>query len=217
MSLTRRIIAVCHKREHLPVESRLEFHRFVGGERHAVAPLQEPRDLAFAIEDALALDLGRVRRQHRAHQRVGEPCLDPRGVDAFLRDAIERVGDAAPLRRRAGERVAAAAPVLVHVLRDVDEMREVAERADDIERLRDGEVGEERVELPLDAGRVVLVRAPEADGGLPDRLDPRIAGFTGLRPQDVAQQAAEEARVLAQRQILVGVGCVQIRPRVWRQ
>ena len=85
--------------EHLPVESRLEFNRFVGGERHAVAPLQEPRDLALAIEDALALDFGRVRRQHRAHQRVGEPGLDPRAVDALLRDAIERVRDAAPLRR----------------------------------------------------------------------------------------------------------------------
>ena len=87
------------QREHLPVESRLEFHRFVRRQRHAVAPLQEPRDLAFAIEDALALDFGRVRRQHGAHQRVGEPCLDPRAVDAFLRDAIERVRDAAPLRR----------------------------------------------------------------------------------------------------------------------
>ncbi len=71
--------------------------------------------------------------------------------------------------------MAAAAPVLVHVLGDVDEMREIAERADDIERLRDGEVGEERVEFPLDAGRVVHDRAPEADGGLPDRFDPRVA------------------------------------------
>jgi Trp operon repressor len=67
--------------------------------------------------------------------------------------------------------MAAAAPVLVHVLGDVDEMREVAERADDIERLRDGEVGQQRVELALDAGASSAIRAPEADGGLPDRFD----------------------------------------------
>ena len=32
--------------------------------------------LALAIEDALALDFGRMRGQHRAHQRVGEPRGD---------------------------------------------------------------------------------------------------------------------------------------------
>ena len=102
--------------------------------------------------------------------------------------------------------MAAAATVLVHVLGDVDEMREIAERADDIQRLRNGEVGQQRVELPFDAWRVVRDRAAEADSGLPDGFDPRIAGFAALRSQDVAQQASEKARVLAQGQILVGVG-----------
>ena len=57
------------------------------------------------------------------------------GVDALRGDAIERVGDAPPLRRRAGERVRAPAPVLVDVLGDVREVREVAERANDMQRL----------------------------------------------------------------------------------
>ncbi len=197
------------ERQHLPVEAGLELGGFVGRERDAIAPLQEPRDLALAVEDALALHFGRVCRQHRAHERVAEPRRDPLPVDALPRHAVERVRDAAPLRRRAGERVAPPAPVLVDVLGDVDEMREIAERADDVERLRDRQVVHQCIELALDAGRVVLARTPEAHGRLPDRLDPRIAGFAGLRPQHVAQQAAEQARVLAQREILVGVGRIQ--------
>ena len=107
--------------------------------------MQQARDLALAVEDALALHFGRVRGQHRAtpaRRRTTPPIAAPSMPCA--RDALERVGELPALRRRAGERVRAAAAVLVHVLGDVGEVREVAERADDVERLRDRQVVEQR-------------------------------------------------------------------------
>jgi hypothetical protein len=92
-----------------------------------------------------------VRGQHGAYKRIGEPRRDPLPVDAVVRDALQRIGKASPLRRRASQSVRPAAAVLVDVLGDVDEMREVAERADDVERLRDRKVGEERFEFLLDS------------------------------------------------------------------
>ena len=55
-----------------------------------------------------------------------------RAVDAGSGEALERLRDAAALRRRARQRVRAAAAILVHVLGDVGEMREIAERAHDV-------------------------------------------------------------------------------------
>jgi hypothetical protein len=168
--------------------------------------LQQARDLALAIEDALALHFSRVGGEYRAHERVGEPRGESRLVDALAGDAIERVGEASALRRRARERMDPAAPILVDVLSDVDEVREVAEGADDIERLRDGEVVEQGDELPAHRRRVVVDRAPKPHRGLADGLDACVACLARLRAQHVAEEAAQEPRVLAERQVLVGFG-----------
>ena len=50
--------------------------------------------------------------------------------------------DASHLWRGSCERMHAAAPVLVHVLGNVDEVRKIAERAHDMQRLGDGQVVE---------------------------------------------------------------------------
>ncbi len=144
-----------------------------------------------------------MRGQHRAHQRVAEPARHRLDRRCLTCDAIERVGDAPALRPRARKRVGAAAAVLMHVLGEVRKVREIAERAHDIERVGDGKVVQYRGERFLDALRVAGLRATKTDRGLADRFDALVSGIARLRAQDVAQQASEKARVFAQRQILV--------------
>ncbi len=202
------------QREHLPIQPLLhgvpltgrDLHRgkLVRCQRAAVAPLKQADDLPFAGEDALALHLGRMRGQHGAHQRIGKERAEHRAVDARFAQAKESVCDAARLRRRSGESVRAPPAILVDVLGEVGEMRKIAERAHDIERLRDRQIVEHRGELVLDVRRVVLARAAQADRGLADRLDPRESLLAGLMAQHVAEKAAEQARVFLERQVLVG-------------
>src|SRR5438270_13495108 len=59
--------------EHLAIECGVEFGGFMGGERDAVTPDQQTCDLAFGIQDALALHLCRVCRQYRDDEGVVEP------------------------------------------------------------------------------------------------------------------------------------------------
>ena len=82
-------------------------------------------------------------------------------------------------------------------------MREVAEAADHVQRLDDRQLVQQGRELGRHRRRVVAGGAAEADRRLADRLDAREAGLAGAGAQHVAQQAAEETRVLAQREILV--------------
>ena len=91
------------------------------------------------------------------------------------------------------------------VLGDIGEMREVGEGANDRQRL----VGAERVERGFQlapGGRLVV--AVEADRGLTDLLDEREGLLALLLAHRVAEDAAEQADVLAQGAILVGVAVV---------
>ena len=100
----------------------------------------------------------------------------------------------------------APAPVLVHVFGDVGQMREIAERADDFERLRDRQLVEQAGELVLDRRRVVRRCAAQTDRRLPDRLDAGIAALARLGAQHVAEEASQQSRIFLERQILVGDG-----------
>src|SRR4051812_30886865 len=102
-------------------------------ERHPIAPYEQTCDLALAVERALALHLGRMSGQYRRDERLREPACDVRTADADQSDPLERVGDAAAFRCRTGQRLRTAAPALVHVLGDVDEMGKIAERPHDVE------------------------------------------------------------------------------------
>ncbi len=109
------------------------------------------------------------------------------------------------LRGRTGERVHAPATVLVHVLGDVRELREVRERADDLEHLRGRQSVQHRGERGASRVGLLAVAAPEADRRLTDPLDPRVALLARLLAEHVPEDATEQARVVAQRPVLVGI------------
>ncbi len=191
------------QRQHLPIEPGP--HRIVlfRRQRAAVAPLQQPGDFTLGIENALALDFGRVRGEHRTHQRLREDGAQCRFADAGRAQPVQRMGDAARLRRRAGDRVCAPPPVLVDVFGDIGQMREIAERANDVERLCDRQLIQQTGELVLDRRRVVGRGTAQTDCGLPDRFDARIAALSRLRAQHIAKQTSQQTRVLLERQVLV--------------
>ena len=89
------------------------------------------------------------------------------------------------------------------VLGDIGEMGEIAEGAHDRQRLVGAEGIEHRLELAPRAGLVVAV---EADRGLADLLDERVGFLALLLAHRVAENAAEQADVVAQRPVLFGVG-----------
>ena len=96
---------------------------------------------------------------------------------------------------------AVAADVML-VFGDVGEMGEIAIGAHDRQRLVGVEAIERRLKL---APRADLVVAMETDRGLADLLDQLEHLFALLLANGVAEDPAEEADVVAKRQVLVGV------------
>ena len=140
--------------------------------------------------------------QHRAYQRAIEELAERLGLDAHLARALKGVGERAGTRRRAGDRMGAVAADVMLVFGDVGEMREIAVGAHDRERLVGAEAVERRLEL---APRADLVVAMEADRGPADLLDQLEDLFALLLAHGVAEDSAEQADVVAQRHVLVGV------------
>ena len=88
------------------------------------------------------------------------------------------------------------------VLGDVGEMREIAERAHDRERLVGAEAVEDGLELAPGAGLVVTM---EADRRLADLLDQRVGLLALLLAHGIAEDAAEQPDIMAERPVLLGV------------
>ena len=86
------------------------------------------------------------------------------------------------------------------VLGDVGEVREVAERADDVHRTVAAQAREQPVEIAAGAG---VALQPIGDGELADLLDPLERRFAFLLAQHVSEDAAEEANVVDQRLVLL--------------
>ncbi len=84
--------------QHLRVQGALASGR--------VGQRDQARDLALALEDALALHLGGMRGQHRAHAGAREPLEQRRA--RRLRRALQRIREASRPPRRAALRVRAA-------------------------------------------------------------------------------------------------------------
>jgi hypothetical protein len=116
---------------------------------------------------------------------------------------LQRVGDAAALRGRSSERMGAATSVLVHVFRDIGEVRKIGKCPHDVQCIADRQGIQETFEFGTDCRSLVGLRAMKSNRGLADRLDTRERGFAGLRANDVAQDAAEEASIFFEREILV--------------
>ena len=182
----------------LLVERQLRFGSTHGASRSS----SNLGDLELAGERALAPHFGRMGGQDRAHQRAIEEVAERGGLDAHLARALKRVGERAGTRRRAGDRMRAVAADVMLVLGDVGEVREIAVGAHDRQRLVGVEAVERRLEL---APRADLVVAMEADRGAADLLDQLEDFFALLLAHGVAEDSAEQADVLAQRDILVGI------------
>ena len=182
----------------MAIEPGLEFAGFIRRKLFAVPPLQQPCDFAFAVENALALYLGGMRSQHRAHQGVVEPARQDLAFDPGFRDPVQRMGETAHLRRRTGERVHAATAILMHVFGNIDQVREIAKGAHNIECLADRQIVEQRPKLVFHGRRLGRPGTAEANGCLSNRLDALEARLSGLRAQDLAEQSAQQARVLLQ-------------------
>ncbi|MNK95070.1 hypothetical protein D3C87_1152950 [compost metagenome] len=188
------------ERGHAGAQLRRVVVALAGGHRQ-VALGQQAGDFAFGVENALALHLGRVGGQHGHDQRFVEELAQLLAGDAGGVDGFQRAGQAARLRRRAGQRMHAAAAIVVLVLGDIGQVREIAEGAHHLIGLVARQPLEQAVQLGA-GGAVVL--AAEAHGGLANRLNQIERGLAFLLAHAVAQQAAQEADVLAQRQVLVG-------------
>src|SRR5580692_4200524 len=103
-------------------------------------------------------------------------------------------------RRRGGEGMRPGTADVVLVLGDVGEMREEAERTDQVQRL----IARQGVEHPFELlPRGAVLVAAKADRALADALDGVERRVTLLLTHRVAEDAAEQPDVLAQRQVLV--------------
>ena len=146
-----RSIAVCHSASTCRCRPIVEFARFLGRQlRRGRATAAAARSRARSRGCSCAAPRSDARSAPGSPARRRTSARSCRALDARrARVRSSAVGDAAALRRRAGERVRAPAAVLMDVLGDVREMREIAERAHDVERLRDRQVVEQRRELGL--------------------------------------------------------------------
>ncbi len=176
----------------LPPQALLVVRFFFPRERRPVPLGEEASHGELAIEDAHPLHLGRVRRQDRAHDSAVEdlPQAGRRHVGGL--DPIEGQGERAVLARYSGEPVESKATVLVLILRDVRQVREVAERSYD----RDGGLDVQRVEAPSELGsRFRVAVAAEPDRQLTDVLDDLVQAGPFAFAQGLAEEPAEEPDV----------------------
>jgi hypothetical protein len=162
---------------------------------------QQAGDLALGVENRLALDFGRMRGQHRHDQRLVQEIAQLLAGHAGGVDGLQRARQAARLRRRSGQRMHAAAAVVVLVFGDIGQMREIAERPHHGIGLVARQPLEQAVEFRA-GGAVVL--AAEAHRGLADRFHQFEGGVAFLFAHAIAEQTAQEADVLTQRQVVVG-------------
>ncbi len=140
--------------------------------------------------------------QHRADGGGFEEGTERIGGDAGVPGAAQRLRHRAVAWRRSGDRVSAGAADPVLVLGDVGEMRKIAEGADDLVRLGARQAIHDLAEF---APRGIVLVAAEAYRGLADLFDDVEDPLALLLAHGVAEDPAEEPRVLAQRSILVSL------------
>ena len=140
---------------------------FLRGGAQVVALAHQFGHGALGVQDALALDFGRVRGQHRRDVGVLQCLGDVGGADVGLGQAIKRHRQRAFLQVALGLVHFATAHV-VAVFGDVGQVREVAERADHAHRLVARQVFQQPVQRL--AGGGVLLEAV-ADRQLAHALD----------------------------------------------
>ena len=164
-----------------------------------IAQSDQLRDAALCVEDALALDLGRVRGENRRHVAVGQ-ALDHRGgLDARLAQAGQR-GLQAAFDALAGPVDLGAPADLVAVFRQVGQVTEVGEGANHADRLGGAQALEQVLQCAV--GTVVGV-APEGHRERADLLDQVVGRIALLLADYVAEDAAEQPDVVDQWLVVV--------------
>ena len=151
-----------------------------------VALAHQLGDGALGIEDALALHLGRVGRQHRRDEAVLQGLGHFGRAHASVVQPLHAVGQRAGLKA-AGALMDLAATHMVAVFGDVGEVREVAEGADHADRLLAREALEQLVE-DLAGLRVAL--EAEGHGQLAHPFDQLIGVAALLLANHLAEDAA---------------------------
>jgi len=179
----------------------------LGREMHPVALVKQAGDLHLAVDDALAPHLGRMRGQH-GHTESGRK----EGVELLpgqprVARASKRGRHGAAVRRRALHLVGTGPTDVVLVLGEVGQVREVAEGADDADRQIRRQAAHDRLQL---AARRLVGVAVELHRRAADMFDQLEHRFALLGAHRVAQDAPQQARIVAQRDVLLrrfaGVG-----------
>jgi hypothetical protein len=160
----------------------------------AQAQAHQLGDPGLRVEHGAAARFGRVRGDHRRHQRVGQQLRDPRAVECRRVQFAVGGRQRRVLWRFARRLVRGAATVALDVLGQIGQQHEVAERADE----RQGDRDVHTVEHLRDGAALDLLAA------YPERLDAHpLDEVEDLRTlvvaNGVAQYAAEETDVVAQR------------------
>lgn len=187
------------------VEFVRDFRLFDGKQQFAVAPVEQPRDLALAVERALSLHLGRMRGQHRANERAFEPDLEFVGTDTGRLQLRQGPREAALARRQPLAQPGAAFPLLVAVLGDVEQMREIAEGAHHIQALAPRQAIEDSGQLGAHRAGLARLGAAKAHRGLAHVLDERVTSLAGALLQHPPEQPPQQAHVLAQFGVEIGL------------
>ena len=167
---------------------------------HAFALAQNVGDFHFAGQRALAPHFRRMRGEHRADQRRLEQRLDFAKRVSILDRVVDGVAQRAGARRRAQHQMSAVAADMVLVLGNIGEVGEIAEGADN---LRAPGVRQAVKDCHQFGASARIFIAVEAYGGLADALDRLVDRLALLLAHRVAEQAPEQADVLAQGQVLV--------------
>ena len=118
------------EQQHLALQVLVPQGILPGRGHHAVALFQQAGDLHLGVQDALALDLGGVGREHRAHLGSCKEFLQPGGIQAGGGAAGQRMAQGAGAGWSRGGSVGPGAADVVLVLRQVGQLREVAEGPD---------------------------------------------------------------------------------------
>ena len=179
--------------DHRLATQAVDHHVRRTGQIVAIAGVQQVRHRRDPVDHALAPHLGRMGRQHRRDQGLGQQ--------------VARLLDRAPRRLQPGQRALgrvgprplgglAAGPALARpVLGDIGQQGEDREPVRQPDRVVQRHVGQQPLQLgrPLGSGMSVI-----ADRGHANRLDPVVQTLAALVADDVAQQAAQQPHLLAQ-------------------
>ena len=213
-SITRRRVRrnrfVCHKVRTARRSASSLAVELGRGQRQPVAFGQQVGDLHLAVDHALAPHFGRMCGQHRHDQGTDEER--PRRRAGVMPASRARASAWVMVPSRGAEAarcMGTGAADVVLVLGDIGEMRKKAEGANDLKRLGRRQAVQCRFEI---APRRDILVAAKANRVLANMLDGVEDSLAALLAHRVAENAAEQPDIVAQRQVFVfGLDSVRFR------